>query len=66
MYGESLPSERRQEGTIPVFGSNGVVGNHDSANTLAPVIVIGRKGSYGKINYTIQPVFAIDTTYFID
>jgi type I restriction enzyme S subunit len=28
--------------------------------------VIGRKGSYGKINYTYEPVFAIDTTYFVD
>lgn len=31
-----------------------------------PVIVIGRKGSFGAINWSRDPVFAIDTTYFID
>jgi type I restriction enzyme S subunit len=65
-YGDSLPEENRDASMIPVFGSNGQVGRHSRANTLGPVIVIGRKGSFGKINYSDQPVFAIDTTYFID
>jgi len=30
------------------------------------VLVIGRKGSFGKITFSDQPCFAIDTTYFID
>ncbi len=33
-YGDSLAAEDRVEGTIPVFGSNGIVGMHDKANTL--------------------------------
>lgn len=65
-YGDSLPAENRDEGHIEVFGSNGPVGMHTRANTLAPVLIIGRKGSYGKINYHDNGVFAIDTTYFID
>ena len=50
----------------PVFGSNGHVGFHNSANTKSPCIVIGRKGSFGKVNYSRDPVFAIDTTFFVD
>ncbi|MDE0066262.1 MAG: restriction endonuclease subunit S [Acidimicrobiaceae bacterium] len=65
-YGDSLPSESRLEGKVPVFGSNGVVGHHNEANTLAPVIVIGRKGSHGEVNFHDASVFAIDTTYFVD
>jgi type I restriction enzyme, S subunit len=65
-YGDSLPSDQREEGNIPVFGSNGIVGYHNLANTLAPTIVIGRKGSFGKIAYYEQAGFAIDTTYLID
>lgn len=65
-YGDALAAENREEGEIAVFGSNGQVGTHDTANTLAPVIVVGRKGSFGKLNYSNKPVFAIDTTYFID
>ncbi len=65
-YGDSLPDQERSGDEFFVFGSNGVVGTHHSANTLAPAIVIGRKGSFGAVNYTEVPAFCIDTTYFID
>jgi len=65
-YGDSLASEDREDGDYLVFGSNGPVGTHKLPNTTKPVIVVGRKGSYGKINYSDNPIFAIDTTYFID
>ena len=65
-YGESLPNQLRSDGVVAVFGSNGPVGAHDSSNTLGPCLVIGRKGSFGKVNYSNVPVFAIDTTFFID
>ena len=65
-YGDSLPDDARENGQIPVFGSNGKVGAHNAPNTEGPCIVIGRKGSFGKIHYSNQPTFAIDTTFFID
>ena len=65
-YGDSLPADSRQTGDFPVLGSNGAVGYHKETNTLAPVIVIGRKGSHGKVNFNNGPIFAIDTTFFID
>ena len=65
-YGDSLATDVRQDGVVPVFGSNGGVGFHNSANTKSPCIVVGRKGSFGKVNYSRTPVFAIDTTFFID
>lgn len=65
-YGDSLAAEAREEGNVPVYGSNGQVGSHSQANTEAPCLIIGRKGSYGKINYSDSPCFAIDTTFFVD
>lgn len=65
-YGDSLASESRNDGDIPVFGSNGVVGAHDHAITGAPAIVIGRKGSSGRVSWSDSPCFPIDTTYFVD
>ena len=65
-YGESLAATDRADGDVAVFGSNGPVGTHDRANTEAPCLVVGRKGSFGKINYSATPVFAIDTTFFTD
>lgn len=65
-YGDSLSAENREEGDVPVCGSNGVVGRHSQANTMSPCIIVGRKGSYGKVNYFNRPCFAIDTTFYID
>lgn len=65
-YGDSLPSEAREPGSVPVFGSNGIVDFHNAPNTSGPVIVIGRKGSFGAVNFSEGAAFAIDTTYFVD
>lgn len=65
-YGDSLSETSRHGGDIIVYGSNGPVGRHDMANAIGPCIVIGRKGSFGKINYSESDLFAIDTTYFVD
>ena len=65
-YGDSLSNEYRIEGNVPVYGSNGIVGCHNKAITEKPCIIIGRKGSFGKINFSEAECFPIDTTYFID
>ncbi|NBI39831.1 restriction endonuclease subunit S, partial [Xylella fastidiosa] len=65
-YGDSLSDANRRQGNVPVYGSNGPVGMHDVANVVGPCIVIGRKGSFGKVNYSESDLFAIDTTYFVD
>ncbi len=65
-YGESLRADNRTDGEVVVFGSNGPVGTHDIPNTEAPCLIIGRKGSFGKVNYSEDAVFAIDTTFVTD
>lgn len=65
-YGESLSVIDRKEGDCPVYGSNGITGFHSSAISKAPCIIVGRKGSFGKINWSDKECFPIDTTYFID
>lgn len=65
-YGDSLAATERQDGDVPVFGSNGKVDNHHRPNTLSPTIIVGRKGSFGKITFSSVPSFCIDTAYFID
>ena len=65
-YGESLAAEQRVPGEVQVFGSNGNVGYHHSAITDAPAIIIGRKGSHGKVTWCAERCFPIDTTYFVD
>lgn len=65
-YGKSLPAKARVDGDVPVFGSNGAVGTHNRALAKGPVIVVGRKGSVGEVNYSESACWPIDTTYFVD
>ena len=65
-YGEPLPTDELQDGPIPVFGSNGQFANFSRANTGSPAIIVGRKGSYGKVNWTDEACFASDTTFVVD
>ena len=65
-YGDSLSGDSRMDGHVDVYGSNGPIGSHNDTNTLGPCLVIGRKGSFGKVNYSCSAVFAIDTTFFVD
>jgi type I restriction enzyme S subunit len=65
-YGSSLSEEQRLDGDVPVYGSNGPVGYHNEAITDSPCIIVGRKGSFGKVNFSEKPCFPTDTTYYID
>ena len=65
-YGDALPTDEAQDGPFRVFGSNGPFASFSRPNTGAPAIVVGRKGSYGKVNWTSDPCFASDTTFFVD
>ena len=65
-YGKSLPNSDRSGSGFPVYGSNGIVGYHDSALTDGETLIIGRKGSVGEIHFSPKSCFPIDTTYYVD
>ena len=64
-YGKSLRKDTRNEGSIPVFGSNGQVDVHSESLVNHPTIVVGRKGSIGEVHLVKTPCWPIDTTYFV-
>ncbi|MFW6173004.1 MAG: restriction endonuclease subunit S [Elusimicrobiota bacterium] len=64
-YGENLPSGKRENGDIPVYGSNGKIGEHSEAYVNSPGIIVGRKGSIGETSFSEIPFWPIDTTYYI-
>ena len=65
-YGKSLPAAKRNEGPIPVYGSNGTIGYHDEALVSGPGIVVGRKGSVGAVGWVEHDFWPIDTTYYVE
>ncbi|MAL32736.1 MAG: hypothetical protein CMG84_04725 [Marinobacter sp.] len=64
-YGKALKSEDRVEGTVPVYGSSGVVGFHNEALVERPGIIVGRKGNVGAIHWSDVAFYPIDTVYYV-
>jgi len=64
-YGDGLPEGKRKGDKYPVFGSNGIIGYHDSFLVKGPGIIIGRKGTVGSITWSTEDYWPIDTTYYV-
>jgi len=65
-YGKGLKKSDRKVGSVPVYGSNGVVGSHNASLSKGPAIIVGRKGSVGFVHFSPRPCWPIDTTYYVD
>ena len=64
-YGKALPkSERTPNGTVPVFGANGIKDYSNKSLSEGPALIIGRKGSVGEINRVDGPFWPLDVAYF--
>lgn len=64
-YGKSLPKQNRQDGIYPVVGANGIDGYHNEYFLKAPNIIVGRKGSVGKVNLIKENCTPIDTCFYV-
>ena len=64
-YGKALRADDRQEGTIPVYGSNGQIGWHNKKLVTGSGIIVGRKGNPGTVTWTHGDFFAIDTSFYV-
>ena len=65
-YGKSLTKvARNTDGDYPVYGSNGIVGHHDTFLVDGPALIVGRKGAAGIVSFSAKPCWPIDTTYYV-
>lgn len=63
--GHDLPHSSMKLGNIPVAGSNGIIGYHDTATPIKPILTIGRSGNVGK-PYFYEEAWAHNTTLYVD
>jgi len=62
--GDGLTAANMKEGSIPVFGGNGINGHHDAFNVEAPTLVVGRVGYYcGSIHITPERAWVTDNAF---
>lgn len=64
-YGKALKAEHRKPGKVPVYSSAGLTGTHDTFLVNSEGIIVGRKGTVGKVYYSSEPFCCIDTAYYI-
>jgi len=64
-YGKALKTEERTGIGYPVVGSSGIMDYHSEFLVKGPGIVIGRKGTIGKVIYLWDNFYPIDTTYYV-
>ena len=63
--GFDLPvHNRRQDGNIPVYGSNGILDYHNEAKIQGGGIITGRSGTIGKVFYTQKDYWPLNTSLF--
>ena len=62
-YGKTKPKDT---GNIPAVGSGGVYSYTSKALVDYPTIVVGRKGTAGKVWLLSEPCYPSDTTFYLD
>ena len=63
--GFDLPIGSRLEGAVPVYGSTGVVGFHNTPKVEAPMIITGRSGSLGRVCFVSIPSWPLNTSLWV-
>jgi type I restriction enzyme S subunit len=48
-YGKSLPERNRKDGFVPVYGSGGIGGYHNTHLVEGPGVIVGWKGTVGSV-----------------
>ncbi len=65
--GHDLPESKRRPGNVPVMGSSGINGYHDTAKAKGPGVTIGRSGvgSFGVANYSPVDYWPHNTVLYV-
>lgn len=63
--GFDLPSQDREAGDVPIYGSTGIVGFHNKAKVTGPGLVTGRSGSLGEVHFVAQDFWPLNTALWV-
>ena len=63
--GKDLTKVNFKTGNVPVAGSNGIIGYHNTSFVKAPGVTVGRSGSCGRVCYHDTDFWAHNTSLYI-
>ena len=58
--------KKLSDGSIPTYGSGGIMRYVDTAICEQPSVLIPRKGTLGNLFYTDEPFWTVDTLFWTD
>ena len=65
VYGKAIKKDDQRTMGIPVYGSNGIYTYSDSALVQQHAVIIGRKGSVGKVHLSAEKCWISDTAFYV-
>lgn len=63
-YGKNQKKVLSERGNIPIYGTGGLMGYATTALYDKPSVLIGRKGTIGKVKYVEHPFWTVDTLFY--
>lgn len=63
-YGKSQKKVLSENGAIPIYGTGGLMGYATEALYSKPSVLIGRKGTIGRVKYVDHPFWTVDTLFY--
>ena len=63
-YGKNQKKVLSESGNIPIYGTGGLMGYATTALYYKPSVLIGRKGTIGKVKYVEHPFWTVDTLFY--
>ena len=65
-YGKNQKRVQSAGGTIPIYGTGGLMGYATEALYEKPSVLIGRKGTINKVRYVDHPFWTVDTLFYTE
>ncbi len=63
-YGKNQSKVVSDKGEIPIYGTGGLMGFATESLYDKPSVLIGRKGTIGKVKYVDHPFWTVDTLFY--
>ena len=63
-YGKNQKKVLSDNGEIPIYGTGGLMGYATESLYDRPSVLIGRKGTIGKVKYVDHPFWTVDTLFY--
>lgn len=65
-YGKNQKNVVSENGTVPIYGTGGLMAYSIKPLCSKPSVLIGRKGTIGKVKYVDHPFWTVDTLFYTE